>query len=129
MKLNKIWKAIIGLFSLWVAIIPFLAVVTVFSYIPIVMTTEQSLPIELPFAFYGFMIMMFLLTISSFLQMCLSVFYLTHIILNKKGIEILRILFGVGTFLLPYVVLPVYYFIYILPENPPEWALTKVEQS
>jgi hypothetical protein len=60
---------------------------------------------------------------SSFLQLGLTAFYLAHVILNKTGNDILRVVLGIFVFIFPYVAMPVYYFIYILPEYTPQWAL------
>jgi hypothetical protein len=130
MKLNKIWKIIIGLTSLWVVAYPFLMVVSMFAFIPLFIMMEESPPsAELPVAFSGFKIMMILMVLSSFLQMALSAFYLAHVVMNKKGTTILLVILGIGVFYLPYIAMPTYYFVYILPETPPEWALQKKEIS
>jgi hypothetical protein len=57
------------------------------------------------------------------LHFILVVFYISHIITNHAVPGLARILFVVGTFLVPVVVMAVYFFIYILPEEPRPWAL------
>mgnify|MGYP006921588839 CR=1 FL=1 len=124
MKLNKVWKVIIGLVSLWVVLYPLIVVIGVFAMIPFMAITEgNSSPESIPFAFSGFAFAMGLMMLTSFAQMATSAFYLVHIILNKDGTDWLRALLGVGAFYLPYLALPFYYFVYILPKTPPEWAL------
>jgi hypothetical protein len=51
---------------------------------------------------------------------------IAHIIKNKNGLDVLRIILGIGCFYLPYLALPVYYFNYIWPDNYPDWALEEV---
>lgn len=126
MKLNKAWKIIVGLASLWVVIYPFLYMIGIFAFIPLFITLEESgNTSELPLLFLGFMLLVLFMVFSSFLQIAVSGFYLAHIIKNKKGLDVLRIILGIGAFYLPYVALPVYYFIYIWQENYPDWAIEK----
>lgn len=127
MKLNKAWKIIIGLLTAGNIVAPFTYIAFSFAMVgqfvfmgdPSYIPEEEMFRMMRPF-FYIFPIMM----LASFLQLGLSVFYLIHIILNKEGTDLLRILLGIGAFLMPYLAMPFYYFVYILPENPPEWALT-----
>ena len=64
----------------------------------------------------------FLFTLS--LLFLLQGFYIVHNIVNKAGSEAIRAILGLGTYFLPFIALPVYYFIYILPKTPPKWALS-----
>jgi ABC-type spermidine/putrescine transport system permease subunit II len=57
------------------------------------------------------------------LQLGLMAFYLVHVIKNQAASETLRIVLGVGTFVMPYVAMPVYYYAYIWPDEPPAWAV------
>jgi len=57
------------------------------------------------------------------LHFILVVFYISHIITNHAAPGLGRILFAVGLFLLPGVVMAVYFLLYILPEEPHPWAL------
>ena len=132
MKLNKIWKVIIGLLTAGNIVAPFFYVA--FSFLmagqfvfmgdPTYLSEREVFEMMQPI-FYIFPLMM----LASFLQLGLSVFYLIHVILNKEGTDLLRILLGIGAFLLPFIAMPFYYFIYILPETPPEWALNKTESA
>ena len=70
-----------------------------------------------------------IMMLSSFIQMGVSIFYLIHVILNKEGSDTLRILLGVGVFFLQYIAMPFYYFVYIWPETPPEWAIQENKES
>ena len=55
----------------------------------------------------------------------LVAFYIVHIVKNTEGSQVIRILFALSLFFLPYIGMPVYYLIYIFPTRPPEWALEK----
>ena len=69
----------------------------------------------------------FLIMCTSFLALGLYAFYITHIILNKTGADVFRVVFGIGMLVLSIITMPLYYFIYILPDNPPKW--TQAENS
>jgi len=127
MKLKKPIKILLGFLTAWVVIAPFLGIVVWFSsmFMAIGAVEYQAAPEDLVFpAVFLSVFLPFILIIlcTSFLQFGLSVFYLTHVILNKTGNDIIRVVLGVSVFIIPYIGLPVYYFIYILPENPPKWA-------
>ena len=127
MKLNRTWKIIIGLASLWVICYPFVFVAFMFAMVGSIAfaagtRNEPSSSAMLPF-FSFFFIVFPLIFLSSFLQLGLSGFYLAHIIKNKTANDVLRIIFGVGAFYMPFLAMPFYYFVYIWPASPPEWAL------
>lgn len=127
MKLNKTWKIVVGIVSLWVVLYPFVMVGFMFvAFIPMMMSLEGSGSNFPPTPFFtGFMIFWLFMMCSSFLQMATSVFYIVHIIKNKTGMDILRILSAIGAFFMPYIALPFYYFVYIWPDETPDWALEK----
>lgn len=52
----------------------------------------------------------------------LTAFYLTHLIRNREGLELYRILLGLGFVFLPFLAMPVYYLLYVWPAQPPAWA-------
>ena len=62
---------------------------------------------------------------SLFLEVGLFIFYLVHTIKNKNASDSLRIVLGLGHLFLPFVAMPIYYYLYIWRENPPEWAVVK----
>lgn len=61
--------------------------------------------------------------VFSALHFILVVFYIAHIITNHAAPGLGRIVFAVGIFLVPVAVMVVYFLLYILPEEPPAWAL------
>ena len=54
--------------------------------------------------------------------MGLTAFYLIHVIKNDLAIEAVRVILGVGVFYLPFFAIPLYYLIYIWPDETPKWA-------
>jgi hypothetical protein len=127
MKISLPVKIIIGLLTAWVVIAPFLYIIMWFSYIFSFSTTEYLTPSEVQtyvndFA-TKFIPIFFLIICSSVLSIGLHAFYITHIILNKAGADVYRVIFGIGIIFLAFLAMPIYYFIYVLPHNPPQWAL------
>ncbi len=123
MRLSKPIKIIIGLLTAWVMIYPFFFIGIWFYSIFSMSTMDyQYLPDFSTFS-TTFLPIFFVVMCSSFLQLGLQAFYIVHIIINKTGGDVLRAVLGVGMFLLAILAMPVYYFIFILPDNPPQWAL------
>lgn len=120
MKLNKSAKIIVGVGTLFVAAFPFLFMVIFF--LPIFLAGfgrgEEPSP-----AFVGAFFLIFpLMLLFSLLQMGLMIFYVVHVIKNSTASEAIRILLGVGIYFMPYIAMPTYYLVYVLPDTPPEWA-------
>ncbi len=126
MKLSKPAKIIIGLVTAWVMVTQFLFFGILFLFILGLATGNNPaqvnpnvFPAYLPAYFSPF----FLVLCSSFLQIGLQAFYIIHVILNKSGGDVIRSVLAVGIFIFAIIAMPVYYFIFILPDNPPQWAL------
>jgi hypothetical protein len=50
---------------------------------------------------------------SLFLEVGLLIFYLIHTIKNTKASDAMRIVLGLGHLFLPFVAMPIYYYLYI----------------
>ncbi|MBT3240534.1 MAG: hypothetical protein HON98_01450 [Chloroflexi bacterium] len=124
MKLSKTWKIIIGILTAIFTLLPILFFLLGMG-IMISTFSMSGNPRAEPTA--GFMIMFFLIMIAQFawifLRLGLISFYQVHAILNDKGSKIYRILLSVGNFIFPFISLPIYYFIFIFPDETPNWAL------
>ncbi|HUI88254.1 MAG TPA: hypothetical protein VLX61_05970 [Anaerolineales bacterium] len=133
MNLNRTWKIVIGLGSLWVIAYPFVFVAFMFAMMGSVIVAsgnanEPPPAFMLPFLSFFFIVFP-LIFFSSFLQLGLSGFYLAHIIKNKLASDVVRIIFGIGAFYMPIIAMPFYYFVYIWPDTPPQWALESNKAS
>ncbi len=128
MVLSKPTKILLGIGTAWLAIFPAVFVVAWMlmsigmMVIPVLLRDRFSpavlLLLIIPFA------LVFLLEFATIaLQMFLLVFYLIHIIKNTVAPESLRIIFGVGNFFMPFVSMPIYYYLFIWLDRPPDWAL------
>ena len=125
MKVSKPIKVVIGLLTLWELILPVVFVVTWFSFVfSAAWVGNQPQPGNETLLIIFFLIFP-LLFLSSFLLVLLNGYLIIHVILNKTGADAWRSVLGVGLMFFPYLAAPVYYLIYILPENPPAWALAK----
>jgi hypothetical protein len=75
------------------------------------------------FSLFGLIFPLHFCTI--FIAMGLMVFYLVHVIKNTKADETIRILLGVGNYFLPFIAMPIYYYLYVWLDDPPAWAAAK----
>jgi hypothetical protein len=129
--LSKPIKILLGIGTAWLAVFPafFVAAWMLMSIgmmaVPFILRDRFSpaalLLFIIPFAF------IFVLEFATIaLQMFLLVFYLIHIIKNTVASESLRIIFGVGNFFMPFISMPIYYYLFIWLDRPPDWALNTV---
>ena len=128
MKLHKPVKILIGLATLWFAIYPFL-------FIGVMMVGMGIFPIfaqssnspDAIFSLFGLIFPLHFCTI--FIAMGLMVFYLVHVIKNTQADETIRIVLGVGNYFLPFIAMPIYFYLYIWLDSPPAWAAAKEKNS
>jgi len=126
MNLSKPVKIIIGILTVFAILFPFFimpAFVMFFMFssgfpfldpqsIPSPNDIEAMFPIL--FLFYPLMMCF------SGVQLGLQIFYIIHEIKNKALTDTIRIFFAIGTFFLPYVAMPIYFFGYMWKDNPQE---------
>ncbi|MBN1922364.1 MAG: hypothetical protein JW892_14040 [Anaerolineae bacterium] len=129
MKLSKLLKVLVGVLTAWVVIGPLLLGGLWLFMFPLMMLSSQNYGEPGPFFFMFFGIFMFTVMLTAFMRWGVSIFYLTHVILNREGNDAARVLLGVGTFFLPVIAMPFYFFLYIWPEQPPAWALRKAQSE
>ena len=118
MKLSKTLKVIVGIITaittLWPFVLPKVWVLFLFvSLASLDVQSSQSFAI-----LFALFLIVPLMVVVSFVQIALPAFYWSHIILNKSAPDATRIMFGIGVFILPWVALPLYYFVHVLPEKP-----------
>ncbi len=123
MKISQAARIILGLLTLWVLIYPFIFGVAWILFIIFVSAPQNqtsTAAYTIPFFLLPFFVLFFA---SVFIQVGLQAFYLVHLIVNKAGNDVVKAILGVGIFLFTYLALPIYYFVYLLPDQPPSWAL------
>ena len=116
-------KVILGLVTAWFVISPFVFFFSWFGFIFSAASQANYNPDEFSSFPLLFIPVFFLIFCSGFLNIGLLAFYFVHVILNKTAGDVIRVVLGLGFIFMPIVALPVYYFIFILSENPPQWAL------
>ncbi len=63
-----------------------------------------------------------LLALTGVIHIALLVYYLIHVVKNAAAEESVRIVLGLGFFFMSYIAMPLYYYLYIWRESPPDWA-------
>lgn len=128
MTLSKPVKYLVGIATFWYTLYLFLTVVGVilfFGYVFLALMTGGEAVTNLPRLFREILSLEFMLPIhvcSLFLEVGLLVFYLIHTIKNTNASDSVRIMLGLGHLFLPFIAMPVYYYLYIWRADPPQWA-------
>ncbi len=129
MKMHLVVKILIGLLSAWVIFVPFLMALAWFLYITTISFQESVTPTNGTPYIASFFLLFFVAICTALLSTVLKGFYIVHDIVNRAGSNLLRALLGLAIIFLPIIGFPFYYFIYIVPDNPPGWALIQPVQS
>jgi magnesium-transporting ATPase (P-type) len=123
MHTNKPVKIFIGLLTFFEVIFPFV-IMPVFMLLFFVIigassSNHQSMSdsaavekVIIPMMIFYTGMMCF-----GFVQFALKIFYIVHEIKNKLLTDNFKILFVLGTFLLPYLAMPIYFFAYLWNDN------------
>lgn len=124
MQLNKPLKILVGLGTLWLSIYPLLFLaVWLFMAMGMGFFVNAPSQTEPPFFILPFFAIFPLHCLTILLQFVLMAFYLIHVIKNTKADETVKIILGVGCFFIPFIAMPVYFYVYIWLDTPPTWAL------
>jgi hypothetical protein len=124
MKLNSQVKILIGLATAGYALFPVLLIPLWLIAVLFAGLGVNSYQNEPPPIFFFFFFGMFpLIILVNMLHFILIPFYLVHVIKNRPGREMYRILLGIGLFFLPWLAMPLYFLLYVWPDRPPKWAL------
>jgi hypothetical protein len=134
MTLSRPVKIVVGILTLWYALyllLTFIGILILFGlvFISIVQGGESVLNLRVLFTrMPGFELFLSVHICGLFLEVGLLVFYLIHTLRNTKANDALRIALGLGHLFLPFVAMPVYYYLYIWRDDPPVWAAAKGRQ-
>ncbi|RPI91312.1 MAG: hypothetical protein EHM40_16115 [Chloroflexi bacterium] len=130
MNLTKPVKIIIGIATLWYVLYPILFIGGMFMSMGMLPFLERSGLSDGPFTMFPFFGIIFPLHFCTiFVGLGLMAFYLVHVIKNTRGNETIRIILAIGNYVMPFISMPIYYYLYIWLENPPEWAAAKVSKT
>jgi hypothetical protein len=128
MTVSKPVKILIGVATFWYALYLLLTIASIVILLGYVLTAllaggesvSQLRTLLLQIISLEFMLPVHVC--SLFLEVGLLIFYLIHTIKNTKASDAMRIALGLGHLFLPFVAMPIYYWLYIWRENPPDWA-------
>ena len=129
MTLSRPAKIAVGILTFWYALYLFLTIVGIlilfgFVFTSILQGGESVLNLRVLFTrIPGFELFLSVHICGLFLEVGLLVFYLIHTIRNTKANDALRIALGLGHLFLPFVAMPLYYYLFIWRDNPPQWAV------
>lgn len=122
-KSGELVKVLVGIGTAWSIIYPILFVAALFLMMRGgVLFGDAVNPSSFTTFFSAFISIHFL---TAILCLVLIVFYLIHIIKNTRASEVARILLGVSLFFMPYVAMPIYYYLYFWRATPPKWAVAQ----
>lgn len=127
MNLSRTPKILLGAATALVAVFPFIFIAL--SFIPLLFLSASKLDYPEPIFISMFFIIFPISMLLVFLQLALMVFYISQIVLNKNGNNMLLIFIAVGLYFLPYFAMPAYYLIYILPNEPASWAMNTTTEK
>jgi hypothetical protein len=131
MTLSKPVKILIGIATFWYALYLLLTIVSIailFGYVLTALLAGGDSVSQLRTLLLQIPSLEFMLPVhvcSLFLEVGLLIFYLIHTIKNTKARDAMRIVLGLGHVFLPFVAMPIYYWLYIWYETPPDWAAAK----
>ncbi len=126
MNISKPAKIIIGILTVFAVLFPFIMPVFVMFLIfsagfPFLDPQSLANPHEFSKIFMPVMLIFYpTIMCFSLVQLGLQIFYLIHVIKNRVLTDTLRILFAIGTFLLPYIAMPIYFIVYLWNDKPQE---------
>lgn len=121
MKLNKRSKIALSIATVLEVAFPLLIVLLyllVFFLMPLLLAInpkgEGSIFV---FFFIGMLLFSLIIIFFAIFQIVLKILYLAIIIQNKRSTDLVKILFVLGVFYVPYIAMPIYCLVYILKEN------------
>jgi hypothetical protein len=134
MTMSKPVRILVGIATFWYALYLLLTVIGILILFGFVLVTllqggESVLNLRVLFTrIPGFELMLPVHVCSLFLEVGLLIFYLIHTFKNTKASDAMRIVLGLGHLFLPFVAMPIYYYLYIWRVNPPEWAAVRARK-
>jgi hypothetical protein len=133
--ISKPVRILIGIATYWYALYLLLTIAGIFlffGYVFVSLMAGGEAVSNLRSVFTEILSLEFMLPIhlcSLSLEVALLIFYLIHTIRNTKASDSMRIVLGLGHLFLPFVAMPVYYYLYIWRENSPGWASARAKET
>lgn len=126
MRINRTLKILLGIGTAWYILSPFLGGMIYAVSILALITSGGSGSSDPPLLFLlGLFFFILTLFVNIPVRYLVQGYYLVHVVHNDAGNQAWRTISILGLAFLPFLMAPVYYFIYILPDQPATWALKK----
>ena len=123
MKISKLIKVLVGIATALVAVIPFLVAPLAMMVVVLIpgfpfLDSQSGLSPEFMVRMFtlSFVVFMPMMTCVGFAQLALQVFYIVHLIKEARLTDVSRVLFALGVFFMPYLLMPIYFFLYVWGE-------------
>jgi len=132
MKISKAVKILVGILTLFAVLFPFVIMPVSMMFIvfsagsPFLDPHSVPSPYDVEALLPLMMVFYPLMMCYSIVQLGLQVFYVIHEIKNKALTDTFRILFVIGTFFLPYVTMPIYFFAHLWKDRAQETEIGQV---
>ena len=127
MNISKPVKILIGCLTAFAILFPFIIMpgfmmLFLFGFgFPFVEAQSFTNPSDFPRTMFPMMMLFYpVIMCFSLVQLSLQIFYVIHEIKNKALNDTYRILFALGTFFLPYIAMPIYFFAYLWKDQVQE---------
>jgi hypothetical protein len=134
MTISKPVKLLVGISTIWYAIYLLLTIggfAILFGYVFVAFLIGGESVDDLRALLLQILSLEIMLPIhfcSLLLEVGLLIFYLVHTIKNTKASDSMRIVLGLGHLFLPFIAMPIYYYLYLWRESPPKWAAAKTRK-
>jgi hypothetical protein len=128
MTISQPVKYLIGIATFWYALYLLLTVMGIlvffgFVFVSLMQGSESASNLRPLFGqILSLEIMLPVHVCSLALEVGLLIFYLIHTIKNTNANDTMRIALGLGHLFLPFIAMPVYYYLYIWRDTPQAWA-------
>lgn len=123
MRLDKRIKLLVAAGTAWTIVYPLCFIALWLILFSGAISTGRP---DLPFTIFPLLNLLFPVhCLTIVIEISLMGYYLYHIIKNTAVSDALRVTFGIGTFFIPYIAMPIYYYFFIWRGTPPTWSASK----
>ena len=122
MRVSQPVKKIVGIATAWDALNPIVFILFLLILPWNLITVDPALFFASNLVVLGLV----LLGLTVVVHIALLVYYLIHVVKNLAAEESVRIVLGLGFFFMSTIAMPLYYYLYIWRDTPPDWAVGEV---
>jgi hypothetical protein len=120
MVLKLIFRVTLGILTIIFVLFPIIFLLLMILDV----ITSNNLLLSIPQVYKQTTIAIIIMLMVTYLliSIFLPAIYIVHIVINSQALKIFRILFALGILFIPVFAMPLYFLIYLLPNNIPNWA-------